>query len=71
MGEKLKLKKLNNSTAVDIKGQGWFRYKGKERHEFWVTCGSCGSKTQYFWSTWPNLEIKFCDECIEWSNDEN
>jgi len=62
----VKLKKLNDSTAVDEKGNGWFRYKAGERHSQWVSCIVCGKTVQYYWSDWPDYEAKVCDVCMVW-----
>lgn len=63
----MKLKKLNDSTAIDDKGNGWFRMKTKERHEFWISCIVCGKTVQHYWTDWPNYEAKVCDVCMIWT----
>jgi hypothetical protein len=63
----VKLKKLNEDTAIDKKGNGWFRAKTPKEHRYWVTCEKCNKRTQRFWFEWPNVdERKICDSCVDW-----
>jgi hypothetical protein len=62
----MKLKRVNESTAVDKKGKSWFKLKVGEQHMYWVKCDVCLKSTQYFWSDYPKKERKICDACIEW-----
>ena len=64
-----KLKKLNDGTAIDKKGRGWFRGQTAERHYFWVTCKTCGKKTRFFWFAWPDDEDCYCETCVEWEEE--
>lgn len=62
----MRLKKINNETAIDKDGNGWFRTKTAERHYFWITCEICGKRNQFYWFDWPEFAHKLCDSCIEW-----
>lgn len=63
----MKLKKINEDTAIDKNGNGWFRTKTAKRHCFWITCEVCGKKNRFYWFDYPELEHKICESCIEWS----
>jgi acetyl-CoA carboxylase beta subunit len=63
----MELKKINESTAVDNKGAGWFRMKTGDRHEFWIKCDKCQQLVQFYWTDWPDKTNKLCDNCIDWS----
>jgi hypothetical protein len=63
----MELKKVNDSTAIDNKGVGWFRMKTAERHECWIQCDKCLQRVRFYWTEWPEKENKLCDNCIDWS----
>lgn len=65
MGGNLKIKKINDNTAVDSKGAGWFLLKTKEDHCYWATCEKCGKKTQFYWSKYPEWNDIICNDCVE------
>lgn len=62
----MRLKKINNETAIDKDGNGWFRTKTAKRHSLWITCEICGKRNQFYWFDWPKFAHKLCDDCIEW-----
>lgn len=65
----MKLRQINSETAIDKKGNGWFRMKAGERHSQWVKCVSCGKTIQYYWTDWPNKESQVCDVCMIWTEE--
>jgi hypothetical protein len=65
----MKLHQINTETAIDKKGNGWFRTKTKEEHYFWATCEICGDKTRFYWFDWPEANHKICDKCITWETE--
>lgn len=62
----MKFKKVNDSTALDEKNQGWFRAKMGEHHYQWKVCEVCGKTVQYCWTDWPKNEHLICDACMDW-----
>jgi hypothetical protein len=62
------LVKKNDSTAVDKKGNGWFRQNTQEAHRYWIKCDVCGKTVRFYWSNWPEFDFKVCDTCVDWRN---